>query len=508
MIKLKRAKLIAFIALFALLLLSLTSCLDQYYVTIIDTSINEDGELIITYSDGTIDNLGVVVGEDGDSVLAICDAELNENDELIVTYNNGTQENLGRLTPTESPVGIESASINSLGELIIVYTDGNEVNLGVIRAEGAGEDSSTNTESAITKALRSSVSILAEFTETTTVNGLPIDTDTSASQGSGVIYQLDKSTGDAYIITNYHVVFDKDSDTKISDDISVFLYGQNYLGYEISAEYIGGSLHYDIAVLRIEDSQALRDADVTAATFSDSNDIILGEEAIAIGNALGEGISSTVGVVSVISENLEMKGADEETDVTFRTIRVDTPINKGNSGGGLFNSSGNIIGIVNAKAVSNEVDNVGYAIPANIAKAVADNLIYNNEQNGTLTLKKPLLGVYITASSIDLVYDAESDTVSTIQTVIIESTDETGIAHGVLLANDQINSFIVRRANADGAYTDDAECTVTQSYHVVDKVLTTKPGDIMVFNITRIVEGNETELTVEIEITDDCIIDY
>ena len=188
MIKLKRAKLIAFIALFALLLLSLTSCLDQYYVTIIDTSINEDGELIITYSDGTIDNLGVVVGEDGDSVLAICDAELNENDELIVTYNNGTQENLGRLTPTESPVGIESASINSLGELIIVYTDGNEVNLGVIRAEGAGEDSSTNTESAITKALRSSVSILAEFTETTTVNGLPIDTDTSASQGSGVIY--------------------------------------------------------------------------------------------------------------------------------------------------------------------------------------------------------------------------------------------------------------------------------------------------------------------------------
>ena len=109
----------------------------------------------------------------------------------------------------------------------------------------------------------------------------------------------------------------------------------------------------------------------------DSEMINVGESAIAIGNPEGNGFSTSLGIVSVDSEYIEMTGADGVTNVEFRVMRIDTAVNGGNSGGGLFNSKGELIGIVNAKIQSTTVENIAYAIPSNLAAAVADNIIYH-----------------------------------------------------------------------------------------------------------------------------------
>ena len=293
-----------------------------------------------------------------------------------------------------------------------------------------------DTTYATNKGLNSVVSIIAGFTSTVQYQNGPLSTDTfetkAYSAGSGVIFRLDKESGDAYIITNYHVVYDHESSTQISTDINLFLYGQEIYtintldsisidwktyyykqlssSYSIPATYIGGSMQYDIAVLKVTNSEILKKSSACAATFANSNDISVGDKTIAIGNASSMGLSATQGVISVDSEYISMTGADGETACTFRVLRTDAAINGGNSGGGLFNSSGEVIGIVNAKfrdvnettgeLIYNEViHGMNFAIPSEIAVSVAKNLIRNNGQ-----LLKPTIGI---ALGNNLSYDAK-----------------------------------------------------------------------------------------------------
>ena len=188
-------------------------------------------------------------------------------------------------------------------------------------------------------------------------------TRATGSLGSGVIYSLDKSAGDAYIITNYHVIYDKDKTGAYSfaDNIDVYLYGGYVSARRISATFLRGEINYDIAVLKVSGSKVLKDSSARAATIGDSTAIKEGERVYALGNANGEGFSVTGGVVSVpletITDNLR---ADQQT-ITLPEIRIDAAINHGNSGGGLFNSKGELVGIVNAR--SENITGVGYAIP-------------------------------------------------------------------------------------------------------------------------------------------------
>ena len=96
-----------------------------------------------------------------------------------------------------------------------------------------------------------------------------------AAAGSGVIYKLDKNRGEAYIITNYHVVYYSGANTEngISNDITVYLYGQESSEYAIPAKYVGGSMNYDLAVLKVEASRVLAESNAMAAEFADSNEV-------------------------------------------------------------------------------------------------------------------------------------------------------------------------------------------------------------------------------------------
>jgi S1-C subfamily serine protease len=104
-----------------------------------------------------------------------------------------------------------------------------------------GSQGSTENVPALQRSLLSTVMIFSDFNE-------------SSSGGSGVIYQIDKEKGDAYIITNQHVVF---MDGKIADKITVYLYGMELETYAIKAAYVGGTTNYDIAVIKIEGSDIL-----------------------------------------------------------------------------------------------------------------------------------------------------------------------------------------------------------------------------------------------------------
>ncbi|MDR1094392.1 MAG: trypsin-like peptidase domain-containing protein [Clostridiales bacterium] len=244
----------------------------------------------------------------------------------------------------------------------------------------------TPIEDAVNIAIRSVVSIECEFTEPAYDRyGRQNGTKTVTAAGSGVIYDLNED-GYAYIITNYHVVYDSAATEAngISANIGIYAYGDFST---VGAKFVGGSMNNDIAVIRANAGDL--GSVFKAAAVADSNAVRVGQSAIAVGNPEGEGISATAGVISVDSETIAMSALNNSSaTVNHRVIRVDVPINPGNSGGGLFNADGELIGIVNAKIVDSSVEGMGYAIPANVAVGIARNIL-----DGGGTAKKCVLGV-------------------------------------------------------------------------------------------------------------------
>ena len=175
---------------------------------------------------------------------------------------------------------------------------------------------------------------------------IKVTTATTSGAGSGVIYDPN-----GYIVTNYHVANDT------CKTITVQLYdGSTYEG-----QYIYGDELADLAVVKINKTGC------DYATFGDSSRMTYGDAVVAIGNPLGYGLSVTTGVVSRPSESVTFDNA------TMTLLRTDAAVNSGNSGGGLFNLNGELIGIVNAKIAANTVDNVGYAIPSTtVVKSLND----------------------------------------------------------------------------------------------------------------------------------------
>ena len=319
------------------------------------------------------------------------------------------------------------------------------------------------------------------------------------SSGAGVIYSLDKEKGDAYIITNYHVVYKHLTNTPdfISDEITVYLYGKQTAGYAIDAEYVGGSMTYDIAVLRVKDSELLRNSTVRAADINDSSDVTVGQRAIAVGNPFGLGMSVTSGIVSVDSEYINIKGSDDKTELSLRSIRIDTPVNTGNSGGGLFNSRGELIGIVNVKE-NVSAENVGYAIPASIVTGVVKNILHFTSLDPTVTgVNKATLGVTVKSKSTAAYYDSDTCLSYIREVVAVDSTLEGSLVDGLLFSGDIIKSICIEGKE------DEAE-EATRLFTIVDFMLDVFPGDIVKITVQR----GDGELTIEVPITSENITVY
>ena len=314
------------------------------------------------------------------------------------------------------------------------------------------------------------------------------ETTEHSSYGSGVIYKLDKENGDAYIITNYHVVYNSSSATSdgISDKIALYLYGQQLSGYAIEATYVGGSMNYDLAVLKVEGSEVLKNSAALAATIGNSDEVNVFDKVYAVGNPEGLVMSATDGMVSVDSETLTMTGADGRTTLSLRVMRISAAINEGNSGGGLYDAEGRLIGIVNAKRTGSEIDNIAYAIPINLAKNIAENIIYNCDGETKTSLYRCLLGVTLTAKVTGVEVDGEKDTVTKVELVEVDSLTDDSIMAGQLEAGDIINSITL----------DGVTVKVTRIHHVIDLMMLAKAGSQVTINATRAGTSFDAQITV------------
>lgn len=298
-----------------------------------------------------------------------------------------------------------------------------------------------------------------------------VEAGSSAGAGSGIIYKMDKEKGDAYIITNQHVVYADGKAT--SSKISVYLYGMESSAYAIPASFVGGSVNYDIAVIKITGSEVLKNSYATVAPLANSNDVRVFDTVYAVGNAAGGGLSVTNGIISVESESLELNGADNSL-ISLRVLRFDAPVNHGNSGGGLYDDQGRLVGIVCAKDVGNNVDNMGYAIPTDLAVKVANNIIHYCDNTNATQMKKALMGVTITSyvSGLEIEEDGGLRQVKMVEVVEVSASS---LAEGKVKVGDVINYITV-----DGVKTE-----VTQVHHVTDAIIDARAGSTVVMNVRR-----------------------
>lgn len=323
--------------------------------------------------------------------------------------------------------------------------------------------------------------------------------------GAGVIYSIDPITQDAYIITNYHVVYNSDSSGRetvphVSDNISLWLYGGDKESGEITAAFIGGAIDYDVAVLYAHGSTVVyesggvshtnasvfENSGARAVTTADSDGVTIGDEVYAIGNPAGYGISVTKGTVSVEAEYINMTAIDN----SFRTIkmleiRTDAAINHGNSGGGLFNDGGELVGITNARLEETGVQAFGYAIPSNLVTAIACNVIDAylagvGNYGGSLAV----LGAGTKGVSHSY-YDEQTGASGIVETVTVVSILRGTAAENALQAGDVLLS-----ATLHGE-----EKLLTREYMLSVLLFDIREGDELTFRILR--EGEETSVTVQ-----------
>ena len=441
----------------------------------------------ITYTDGTTSNFTIVNGEDGSNL-----------------YNNITINQLYEQVKSNKPTGY------SLTDFIDEYLD--------IQIDTSAVASS--------KALKSAVSIFVEHEITiqdyNNITGFSIFNEPiygkrnsiTMGAGAGVIYDLNKTTGDAYIVTNYHVCFAENVNAEdgIGTKFITYVYGSEsfdlndmeYLKYynnncktykdlfeldaeglpivdygfgAIEAEFVGGSEQYDIAVLKITNSERLKNSACEAVEVLNSNLVTPGATSIAVGNPDASGIAVTSGVLSVDNEYISVKISDSA--VVLREFRIDTPVNPGNSGGGLFDGFGRLIGIVNAKTSNDSIENMAYAIPSNIAIRVADRIIKQCDGE-VCKINKVFMGITLEIVDSNNYYDDETGLLRIKEVVKISSTTSESLANNLgLKSGDILTSLEI--INESGTKV----IKVERLFDVIDAGLLINEGDCIKFNYTR-----------------------
>ena len=352
---------------------------------------------------------------------------------------------------------------------------------------GYGDTSAVATN----RALMSSVMVVSRFDRIKNDALFGGSTEQYTSMGSGVIYSIDREAGDAYVITNYHVVYSasslgKETTPHISDALTLYLYGGVISGRKIEATYVGGAMQYDVAVLKVENSEVLKKSAAVAITVGDSDAVTVGEKVFAVGNPEGEGFSVTSGVISVDAENIDVRLADNSGTASMLEMRTDVPINHGNSGGGLFNAEGKLVGIVNARSERTGVVDFGYAIPSNLVISVAQNIIDNSKTNTSRGALRATLGVTMEVTDSKGVFDEKTGKAYTMQTIMVKDIEMGSAAFGKLREGDVFYSIKVGNGK---------EKIITRMYMLTPPLFDVRKGD----KVEIVVARGEEIVTVVIE---------
>ncbi len=506
-------------ALCAALAFSLSGCFlferEGYPVSI--TSIEKtarDGLVdiyTIYYSDGTTSTFEVRNGQDGvdgtdgkdgvdgedgrDSTVSIVSIQKSSTNGLVDTYTIlYSDDSASTFTVTNGADGKGVTAMELYETYKDIYNDADMTYaefLTLYLTDGGEKDDSQ----VINECLLSVAKVYCEFVELDKDTEDKNDTKPAVYTGASVIYQMDETY--TYFLTNYHVVHDEDAvGEKISKTIYCYLYGSEggpskktddngntyveYGTYSIACEYIGGTIQYDLAIIRAKtsDIQAINPA-VKPVKFAKNYHV--GQSAFTIGNPNSNGISVTEGIISVDNEFIKL--SIDGTERSYRSIRMDTALYGGNSGGGLFNGKGELIGISNA---GNKTDqNINYAIPLELVRGVAENIMYyhadgNDETNGAYKIS---LGLSVKGQNSKYVYDAASGYGEICEEMLVGAVSNGGIAAGLgLQAGDVINAIIVNGTRYE----------LKRYFRIGDYTLTMRAGAQFAFEYVR---GGETKTT-------------
>ena len=229
----------------------------------------------------------------------------------------------------------------------------------------------TGSELTVAEIIQKNEDSVVEIVVSGTTQGLWGQLELAQGAGSGVVVRED-----GYIATNYHVI-------EGANKVEVTLHN----GDTYNANIVGSDSMNDIAVIKIDAK------DLVPATIGDSSNLSVGDLAVAIGNPLGQlGGTATAGIISALDRNLTIEG----TPLTL--IQTDAAINGGNSGGGLFDGRGELIGIVESKASAVGVEGLAFALPINTVSGIINDLIENGGSNKTAN-STPAVGVVISEVS-------------------------------------------------------------------------------------------------------------
>ena len=278
-------------------------------------------------------------------------------------------------------------------------------------------------------------------------------TITGAAAGSGFVI-----TEDGYILTNYHVI-DGANSIKVTFDN----------GKEYTATYVGGEEKNDIAVIKVDATG------LTPVVIGKSSDMLVGEQVTTIGNPLGElTFSESTGIISALDRSITMSDGRQ-----MNMIQTDCAINSGNSGGPLFNSHGEVIGIVSAKyssgsnSSSASVEGLGFAIPMDDVANMVSDLVKNGYVTG-----KPIMGI----SVADVDESVTSYGVPQGAIIRVVTPDLCGAKAGL-----QAGDIVTKIDNTD----------VTSASDLTSAIGNYKPGDKVTLTIFRSGETKTVEVTLE-----------
>lgn len=331
------------------------------------------------------------VNEDKDEELAVTnegnDAEQETTHEETVSEETGTEQTKDepkkRRAPWLTPVllgiiigillSILLVNTNLLNNGDASQTDGGKEDTTPAETTGESSHLSVDVTSQITEIVeRVSPAVVGVTSIRQQVDFWRQEEDGEAGTGSGVIYKKDDDY--AYIVTNHHVI-------EGADEVEVVLFDET----TIDAKVLGSDLFTDLAVLRTS-----REEIETVADMGTSENLKVGEPAIAIGNPLGHMFSGTVtqGIISATHRTIPLDfNQDGRADWQAEVLQTDAAINPGNSGGALINMEGQLIGINSMKINESSVEGIGFAIPIDVARPVIEQL----ETDGKVT--RAFLGV-------------------------------------------------------------------------------------------------------------------
>ena len=316
------------------------------------------------------------------------------------------------------------------GESTSIYVSNREpVEVKTVAVDG-------KTQMSFSELYKANVNSCVSINVSATANIWGQEAQVMASSGSGFII-----TSDGYIVTNYHVI---DGGTTVKVTL--------YDGTTYDAKIVGGDSEYDIAVLKID-----ADEELTPVVVGDSDALAVGDDIAAIGNPLGElTFSMSEGIVSTTNRLINVDGTP------FNMIQITAAVNAGNSGGPLFNTYGELVGIVSAKLSSSgssseaSVEGLGFAIPINDVKSMIEDIM----ANGYVT-NKPYMAIYGTnfSTTMNPSVPAESG-------LYVTSVEKGGAAAKAGL---QAGDVIVKIGDDDITSMDDWEA-VRKSYSAGDTV--------------------------------------